>query len=101
MHALLGHLDGASVGLVTTREPTLEDAYVALVRRGGQRVTQTPHAPSRLACQFALHFKMLSRSPFDLWVVIASPIIFATLAYFLFTAERTDRTSWSPQSRQA
>ena len=31
-----------------------------------------------------LHFKLLSRSPFDLWVVIASPLIFATLAYFLF-----------------
>jgi ABC-2 type transport system ATP-binding protein len=30
-HALLGHLDGASVGRVTSREPTLEDAYVALV----------------------------------------------------------------------
>jgi ABC-2 type transport system permease protein len=33
---------------------------------------------------FGLHFKMLSRSPFDLFVVIASPLIFATLAYFLF-----------------
>ncbi len=32
----------------------------------------------------ALHFKMLSRSPFDLFVVVASPLIFATLAYFLF-----------------
>lgn len=32
----------------------------------------------------ALHFKMLSRSPFDIWVVLASPIIFSTLAYFLF-----------------
>jgi ABC-2 type transport system permease protein len=31
-----------------------------------------------------LHFKMLSRSPFDLFVAIASPLIFATLAYFLF-----------------
>jgi ABC-2 type transport system ATP-binding protein len=30
-HALLGQLDGASVGRVSTREPTLEDAYVALV----------------------------------------------------------------------
>ncbi len=30
-HALLGQLDGASVGRVTSREPTLEDAYVALV----------------------------------------------------------------------
>jgi ABC-2 type transport system ATP-binding protein len=30
-HALLGQLDGASVGRVTSREPTLDDAYVALV----------------------------------------------------------------------
>jgi ABC-2 type transport system ATP-binding protein len=30
-HVLLGHLDGATVGRVTAREPTLEDAYVALV----------------------------------------------------------------------
>jgi ABC-2 type transport system ATP-binding protein len=29
--ALLGRLDGASVGRVSSREPTLEDAYVALV----------------------------------------------------------------------
>src|SRR5690349_1670809 len=27
---------------------------------------------------------MLSRSPFDLWVVVAAPLIFATLAYFMF-----------------
>ncbi len=30
--AILGHLDGANVGRVSHREPTLEDAYVALVR---------------------------------------------------------------------
>ena len=30
-HTLLAQLDGASVGRVTTREPTLEDAYIALV----------------------------------------------------------------------
>jgi ABC-2 type transport system ATP-binding protein len=30
-HTLLSHLDGASVGRVSSREPTLEDAYVALV----------------------------------------------------------------------
>jgi len=29
--AILGCLDGAAVGRVVTREPTLEDAYVALV----------------------------------------------------------------------
>jgi ABC-2 type transport system ATP-binding protein len=30
-HVILSHLDGASVGRVSRREPTLEDAYVALV----------------------------------------------------------------------
>jgi len=30
-HAVLAELDGASVGRVSSREPTLEDAYVALV----------------------------------------------------------------------
>jgi len=30
-HLLLGELDGAGVGRVSAREPTLEDAYVALV----------------------------------------------------------------------
>ena len=30
-HSILAHLDGANVGRVTQREPTLEDAYVALV----------------------------------------------------------------------
>jgi ABC-2 type transport system ATP-binding protein len=30
-HAILSQLDGASVGRVSSREPTLEDAYVALV----------------------------------------------------------------------
>jgi ABC-2 type transport system ATP-binding protein len=30
-HALLGELDGVAIGRVTSREPTLEDAYVALV----------------------------------------------------------------------
>ena len=30
-HAILERLQGVSLGRVTTREPTLEDAYVALV----------------------------------------------------------------------
>lgn len=37
-----------------------------------------------LAFGLRLHFTMLSRSPFDMFVVIASPLIFATFAYFLF-----------------
>jgi ABC-2 type transport system ATP-binding protein len=32
-HTLLSRLDGTSVGRVSSREPTLEDAYVALVER--------------------------------------------------------------------
>ncbi|HZC31070.1 MAG TPA: ABC transporter ATP-binding protein, partial [Gaiellaceae bacterium] len=31
VHTILGHLDGSEVGRVSSREPTLEDAYVALV----------------------------------------------------------------------
>jgi ABC-2 type transport system ATP-binding protein len=30
-HAILGRLNGANVGRISRREPTLEDAYVALV----------------------------------------------------------------------
>src|SRR5215207_8248669 len=33
-HSILGRLDGANVGRVSRREPTLEDAYVALVSSG-------------------------------------------------------------------
>jgi ABC-2 type transport system ATP-binding protein len=33
-HEILARLDGVSLGRVTTREPTLEDAYVALVTAG-------------------------------------------------------------------
>jgi len=29
--SILGHLDGTSIGRISQREPTLEDAYVALV----------------------------------------------------------------------
>jgi ABC-2 type transport system ATP-binding protein len=31
VHTILAHLDGSAVGRVSSREPTLEDAYVALV----------------------------------------------------------------------
>ncbi len=40
--------------------------------------------PGVMLLGLGLHFKMLSRSPFDLWVVVASPLIFATIAHFLF-----------------
>ncbi len=38
--AIMAQLDGVRLGRVTTREPTLEDAYVALV---------TDHGPTDLA----------------------------------------------------
>lgn len=44
-----------------------------------------PRISRVLMAGLATHFKMLSRSPFDIWVVVASPLIFATLAHFLFT----------------
>jgi ABC-2 type transport system permease protein len=33
---------------------------------------------------FALHFKQESRNPFFLWIVICTPMIYATMTYFLF-----------------
>jgi ABC-2 type transport system permease protein len=43
-----------------------------------------PRISRVLTSGLLMHFKMLSRSPFDIWVVVASPLIFATLAHFLF-----------------
>jgi ABC-2 type transport system ATP-binding protein len=39
---ILARLDGVSVGRVTTREPTLEDAYVALVTEPAESVEHAP-----------------------------------------------------------
>ena len=33
---------------------------------------------------WSLHFKQESRNPFFLWIVICTPLIYATMAYFLF-----------------
>jgi len=33
---------------------------------------------------WAIHFKQESRNPFFLWIVICTPLIYATMAYFLF-----------------
>ncbi len=37
-----------------------------------------------LAVGWLLHFKQESRNPFFLWIVICTPLIYATMAYFLF-----------------
>ena len=37
-----------------------------------------------LALGWAIHFKQESRNPFFLWIVICTPLIYATIAYFLF-----------------
>jgi ABC-2 type transport system permease protein len=39
-----------------------------------------------------LHFKLLSRSPFDIMVTAAWPLVYATLAYFMFRAGQEPRT---------
>ena len=76
---------------MTTREPTLEDAYVALVtdaeprtgRADVRRIVRT------VGVGFALHFKQESRNPFFLWIVVCTPVIYATMAYFLFRARNS------------
>ena len=37
-----------------------------------------------MAMGWAIHFKQESRNPFFLWILICTPIIYATIAYFLF-----------------
>ena len=37
-----------------------------------------------MAMGWAIHFKQESRNPFFLWIVICTPLIYATMAYFLF-----------------
>jgi ABC-2 type transport system permease protein len=37
-----------------------------------------------LALGWALHFKQESRNPFFLWIVICTPLVYASMTYFLF-----------------
>jgi ABC-2 type transport system permease protein len=37
-----------------------------------------------MAMGWAIHFKQESRNPFFLWIVICTPLIYSTMAYFLF-----------------
>ena len=37
-----------------------------------------------MAIGWAIHFQQESRNPFFLWIVICTPLIYATMAYFLF-----------------
>ncbi len=37
-----------------------------------------------MAVGWTLHFKQETRNPFFLWIVICTPLIYATMAYFLF-----------------
>lgn len=45
-----------------------------------------------VAVGFLLHFKQESRNPFFLWIVICTPLIYATMTYFLFQ-RGTDRST--------
>ena len=76
--AILGCLDGAEVGRISQREPTLEDAYVALV---------TGMSSLRfVGVSWLLQFKMIMRSPFDGFGNVIYPLFFATVAFFVFRA---------------
>ena len=39
-----------------------------------------------------LHFKQESRNPFFLWIVVCTPVIYATMAYFLFQGGQQQAT---------
>jgi len=41
---------------------------------------------------WAIHFKQESRNPFFLWILICTPIIYATIAYFLFRGGKDGQT---------
>jgi ABC-2 type transport system permease protein len=46
----------------------------------------------RVGIGLALHLKQESRNPFFLWIVICTPLIYATMAYFLFRRGTDDAT---------
>ena len=82
--AIMAQLDGVRLGRVTTREPTLEDAYVALVTDHGPDGSRVSQLLRTMTLGWKLHFKQESRNPFFLYIVIGTPLIYATMAYFLF-----------------
>ena len=51
-----------------------------------------------MAVGWALHFKQESRNPFFLWIVVCTPLIYATMMYFLFRRHGRPTTSWPPRS---
>ena len=86
-HAILGRLNGANVGRVSRREPTLEDAYVALVS------SEEPVSALRImAFGWYFQFKAISRSPFEGLFQIIWPLFFATVAFLMFRAGTDQKT---------
>ena len=83
--AILGHLNGSNVGRVSHREPTLEDAYVALVKDESRTLRL-------LGIGWQFHFKMIMRSAFDGVGQVIYPLFFATVAFFVFRAGDSPRT---------
>ena len=45
-----------------------------------------------MAMGWAIHFKQESRNPFFLWILVCTPIIYATIAYFLFRGGKDEQT---------
>ena len=74
---VLACLDGTRIGRVITREPTLEDAYVELVR-GVVSVLRL------VGVTWWLQLKMRSRSAFDGLLSLLWPLFFATTIFLMF-----------------
>ena len=45
-----------------------------------------------MAMGWAIHFKQESRNPFFLWILVCTPLIYSTMAYFLFRGGTDDPT---------
>ena len=86
---MLAHLDGVNVGRVSSREPTLEDAYVG----AGVRSAVDARTLRLLAISYWLHLKMIAVSAFDGVFQVVWPLYFATVAFLLY-GRADDRGCW-------
>lgn len=64
----------------------MADDTPADTRSTGVRLART------IAMGWAIHFKQESRNPFFLWILICTPLIYATMAYFLFRGGKDGAT---------
>ena len=80
---LTGFLDGAQIGRIAAREPTLEDAYVALVTEAERSVSGYLRI---VWVGLVLRMREFAVSRWFLLMASLQPVIFASIAFYLFKA---------------